>query len=98
MRTSAITRFAAAVTAAFSFPAHAAPPCGPHAEVAAELMERFGEERAGRGITNDGVLLEIYADPDDGSWTIVMTQPSGLACLVLAGEGWQSVKPQGRPA
>ena len=46
------------------------------------------------GLSTTGDMVEILADGTDGSWTIVMTLPNGLSCLVAAGENWEFVEPK----
>lgn len=80
----------AAICAAFSLPVAAQQaPCGPHAEITRSLAERWGEHSAGMGIVANGVLMELMTNAQTGSFTVVMTQPGGVACVILAGDNWQ---------
>lgn len=72
----------------------AASPCGVRAEIVAGLGQRYGEETVAIGLTSEGALLEVLASGDGGTWTIIQTAPSGLACMLAAGESWQ---PRGAP-
>jgi hypothetical protein len=36
-----------------------------------------------------GYLVEVFAS-SSGSWTIVLTQPGGTACLIASGNYWES--------
>ena len=84
----------AAVCAAFSLPAAARQAsCGPHAEVAGALAERWGERSAGMGIMANGVLMELMTNAQTGPFTVVLTQPGGAACVILAGDNWQGWPP-----
>ena len=71
--------------------------CAPRAEVLEILRGRYGEAVVAGGVTTKGVLLEVVASDDGGTWTIIATSPAGVSCLVAAGEGWRRVeaKPQG---
>lgn len=75
------------------------PVCGPHATIAAALLQRYGEAPVGRGLAREGVLIEILASPDGSSWTMLAIGPRGIACAVDAGEGWQvpAAAPEGEP-
>ena len=42
------------------------------------------------GLASNGSMIEIFASPN-GSWTIVMTQPDGVTCLMAAGESWEDL-------
>lgn len=47
----------------------------------------YAEVPIGRGRSAAGVLMEIYANPQTGTWTIVMTGPDGTSCFGSAGTG-----------
>ena len=63
------------------------------------LATRFDETQRMFGLQSDDRVLELYAAPD-GSWTAIVTMPSGKSCVVAAGEAWTEVAPQpvGEPA
>ncbi len=42
------------------------------------------------GLTATGSMLEVLA-AEDGSWTIIITQPGGPTCMVAHGGAWQNV-------
>ncbi len=42
-------------------------------------------------IANNGALIELYAKRDKSSWTLVMTRPGGLSCVLVAGEEWNEL-------
>lgn len=79
-----------------TLPAFAAQ-CGGQDEVAKALADQFGEVVQAQGITADGRLLQVWANPKTGSWTVTMSTPGGILCLVTAGERFQIAKP-GEPA
>jgi hypothetical protein len=35
--------------------------------------------------------MEIYASDETGTWTILVTLPSGQACLIAAGESFENL-------
>lgn len=78
-------------------PAHAAPQCGNHDDIAATLATKYGEALQSIGLAQDGTVMELYASPEAGTWTLTVTLPTGQTCLVAAGRGFQTVKP-GEPA
>ena len=77
----------AALAAAFFMPAALA--CVPHDQMATFLQAEHGEALVGWGADPRGLLLELYSDPRDGSWTVTLTGPDGQACIVSWGEAWQ---------
>jgi len=64
--------------------------CGDRNEVVVSLRMKFSEEPVSMGLSQDGSVIEVFASPS-GSWTIVVTRPSGLACMVAAGESWEEL-------
>jgi hypothetical protein len=57
------------------------------------LAGRYQEVPVAAGITNQGALVEVLTTDDGRTWTIIITTPQGISCLVAAGEGWRQVKP-----
>lgn len=64
------------------------PQCGPRDPFVKTLADSYGESRVGVGIEARGGLVELYADPDDGSWTLLVVRPDGIACMVSEGHQW----------
>ena len=67
------------------------PQCAPRAAVVAQLAQKYLETRRSIGITGNGMVMEVYASAESGTWTITMTTPQGLTCLVASGQGFESV-------
>ena len=76
---------------AFERSASARPVCMPHAELEAQLSDKFSEHQAAAGLDRNGHLIEVYSTNDGATWTIVMTKPSGLSCIVASGEAWHEL-------
>lgn len=66
--------------------------CGPRPKLLGYLSEKFSEQPIMLGLTSDGNVLEV-ATSSSGSWTIVVTLPTGLSCAVAAGEKWARLGP-----
>jgi hypothetical protein len=64
------------------------PPCAMHTEIVRTFGSTFGETIVGRGLRGDGVVLELLVGPN-GTWSIIITHPGGLSCLVSDGEAWE---------
>lgn len=60
--------------------------CTGHAALVAQLAAHDGESRQATGIAGSDRLVEFFASPETGSWTITVTTPDGIACLHAAGE------------
>jgi len=71
--------------------AGAAMRCGERRAVIEHLASRFGETRRSLGFQQGRGLIEIFANPVSGSWTILLTTPGGTSCLVAAGEAWRAL-------
>src|SRR3546814_879242 len=83
--------------AIFSSPALAEPVCGPRDVIVKALEKEFHETAIFRGLSMDGrIMYEVYASPE-GTWTVVLSNPTGTACVREAGQGGM-VLPQGTPA
>lgn len=74
-----------------------ASPCAKHDDFTASLADRFGEVVQVQALSGDGRMMELLANPDTGTWSELMTDINGLACIVGAGDRFQAVKP-GQPA
>lgn len=66
--------------------------CGPAASILAQLAQNHGEEIAFRGLAGNGTMALVFANPETGSWTWLVVRPDGVACLALAGEGFEALK------
>ncbi len=91
-------RILAVVTLAFALLLHTAatvkaqPVCMPHDDFRVELHRNFLEAPVAIAIANNGALIELYAKRDKSSWTLVMTRPGGLSCVLVAGEDWNDLR------
>jgi hypothetical protein len=83
--------------AALALPAVlAAPPafadrpfCAPRHQMIAALEKTYREARRAVAMQNTGVVIEIYASTETGTWTLLATRPDGVACAMAAGEAWR---------
>lgn len=80
-----------ALAALLACPAYAAPNCAPRDNVIERLEGRYGESRQGIGVARQGAVMEIFANTETGSWTIVVTLPTGMACLVATGQSYENL-------
>ena len=65
--------------------------CGERAALVARLRDNYGETRRGYGLQRGTSVVEVFASEETGSWTILLTSPDGVACLMAAGEHWAPV-------
>lgn len=66
--------------------------CLPRDQMIAALHAQFGETRRAVGLDQRGGV-EVFASPS-GSWTITITGPNGVACIISSGELF-AMLPQG---
>lgn len=81
----------AMAVAAYLHPAYgqAAQNCGPRDLVIMRLAEGYGEGRQSIGIAGNGMVVETFANLESGSWTLTVTRPDGVTCLVASGRGFE---------
>ena len=80
----------AVVMTLFAVPSQAQQVCGKRADIVKRLNSGFEEQRRSAGLAADGNLVEVFAS-EQGTWTIIYTQPGGLTCLVAVGDNWQQI-------
>ncbi len=56
--------------------------CYPRVSYAIKMADTSGQKRQISGVEMRGNLMEIYANPETGSWTLVLILPQGLACEI----------------
>ena len=42
------------------------------------------------GLASNGAVIELYT-ADTGTWTMLITKPGGVTCVMGSGEGWEAV-------
>jgi hypothetical protein len=66
--------------------------CNERDNVLELLAKKYKETPIAAGVTNTGGLVEVLTDTKGGTWTIIVTTPQGMSCLVAAGEGWRNME------
>ena len=57
-----------------------------------QLESKYGEVPVAIGVA-DGQLIELLTAKDGITWTIILTSPKGMSCLIASGEGWRPLAP-----
>lgn len=93
----------AAVLAATQF-AQAQPRnnCAARSIVIERLASKFGETRKSVGLGANNGIVEMHASDSTGTWSITVTHPNGMTCLVAAGNAFETLneglpEPVGKP-
>lgn len=72
--------------------------CGSREAVKDRLTNYFSETRVGFGMGSGGNVVEIWANLDTGSWTVTITTPNGMTCLIRSGQSFELLDPlNGKP-
>ncbi|OED46305.1 hypothetical protein [Leisingera sp. S232] len=79
----------AAVTMAAAPAAAQSRNCAPREAVVKRLAEKYGESRQSIGMGQQGMVMETFASDETGSWTITVTTPNGMTCLVASGQSYE---------
>lgn len=67
--------------------------CNTRDDVLERLATKYQEVLIAGGVTNSGGLVEVFTTSDGSTWTIIISTPQGLSCLVATGEGWRTKEP-----
>ncbi len=66
-------------------------PCATHDSIVKRLGTKFTEKPVSMGLAGDGKLLEVFAAKDGSTWSIVVTAPEGMSCIVGVGKYWHNL-------
>lgn len=76
--------------------------CAPRAALVDRLATQYGETRQSMGLGANNQVIEIFASPVTGTWTIVVSSPAGLTCIIATGQAFENMAerlpPAGKPA
>jgi len=66
--------------------------CGPRERIVEALEFRFGESQRAIGVAG-GSIMELYASAS-GTWTVIVTGPQKLSCILAAGKSLEFLPQQ----
>lgn len=87
----------AALAACVALPAMAQENCAPRDVVTESLRSRYGESVQSMGMVANGTVLEMWANAETGTWSIMITRPDGISCLPASGRGFEAVDSPASP-
>jgi len=68
------------------------PPCStrpaPRSFITESLM-RYGERQIDTRFIDPITIVELWANPDTHTWSMLKTRANGLSCFSAAGSGWR---------
>ena len=96
-----LTKVVLALAAAALLPATAfaqGQNCSSRDQVVERLASKYGESRQSIGMAPKGRVVEVYASLETGTWTITVTMPNGITCLVASGQSFENLEEPVEPA
>lgn len=70
------------------------PVCGARGSLMEQLKVKYSEHPKSMGLAANGSVLEVLT-AKSGTWTILLTTPQGITCLIAAGKHWEDLEPSG---
>lgn len=65
--------------------------CGPRDQLVEFLRDKHSETQVSTGaVGTDGTAVEVFAKQDGATWTMFVSRPDGIACLITSGETWRN--------
>ncbi|WP_416896146.1 MAG: hypothetical protein ACMVY4_11370 [Minwuia sp.] len=93
MRTITTGLIAAAAIFSICSAASAQMLCKERAQVLDKLSNNYKEAPVAMGIASNGAVLEVLTSSEGAqTWTILITQPNGISCVMATGEDWTDVE------
>lgn len=65
--------------------------CGDRTSLLKQLEGSYKELPISMGLAANGSVVEVTRS-DKGTWSILLTNPTGVTCLMAAGEHWEILK------
>jgi len=71
--------------------------CAPRDLIIDRLTEQYSETQRSIGLAANSTIVEQYGSDNTGTWSIVVTNPNGMSCLVAAGNAFEQIIPEDKP-
>lgn len=65
-------------------------PCGQRDNIVNTLDSQYQESPRAIGLVSQEAVLEVFVS-ETGSWTVVVTNPQGVTCVLAAGQSWEEI-------
>ena len=82
---------ASVIAGSLASPAAAQMVCSDRDKFLKHLGDGYSESPVAMGLASNGTVLEVLASTN-GTWTISLTKPNGLSCVVASGEAWEQIE------
>ncbi len=67
--------------------------CTDRSRALSHLSKTYQEQPVAMGLASTGGVVEVLTNDKGSSWSIIVTLPTGVTCLVASGEGWEALQP-----
>ncbi|SFJ34407.1 hypothetical protein [Celeribacter neptunius] len=91
MKLLSLAAFLGSLGSLIATPVLAQQNCGSRDQVLNRLESKYGESRQSIGLAPNSGVVEVFASPETGTWTILMTQPDGTTCLIASGQAFEAM-------
>lgn len=65
--------------------------CAERTDIIRKLANNFDEAQIAMGLGDGGRVIEVFVSPS-GSFTVLLSFPTGHSCIAATGEGWRSTE------
>lgn len=63
--------------------------CADHEAMVRHLAEGWGESRQSIALDASNAVVELFASPETGTWTLTVTRPGGPTCMIASGHAFE---------
>ena len=67
--------------------------CTDRSSALSHLSKTYQAQPVAMGLASSGSVVEVLTNEKGASWSIIVTMPTGVTCLVASGEGWEALRP-----
>ena len=79
----------AATPAAAQAPGSGQQFCAKRPDLLRHLESSYQEAPVSMGLADNGNVVEVFSAKDGSTWTITISLPNGLTCMVASGQFWE---------
>jgi hypothetical protein len=66
--------------------------CADHDVMVRHLAQGWGESRQSIALDAGNSMVEVFASPETGTWTMTVTRPGGPTCMIASGHAFESIE------
>lgn len=61
-------------------------------EMRTSLENKYQEKPIGIGLIDESQIIEVFAQRDGTTWSVVVTTAKGQSCILAAGQNWMQAR------